>query len=83
MRAEDYPVAIAEYKRLIAANPGTLEHQIALGETYSQAGDTRNALDTLQKARDAAPRSPIRCAPGEPRLSVPGRNRKRSPFTAN
>ena len=56
VRAGNYPLAIAEYRRMLELVPNSTLAQINLGEAYRSHGDFPNAIAVLDKARQAAPK---------------------------
>jgi tetratricopeptide (TPR) repeat protein len=58
VRGGFYPIAIAEYLRMVAADPHRIDLQVRLGEAYTGAGDYQNAVSVLRKANESAPSDP-------------------------
>jgi tetratricopeptide (TPR) repeat protein len=56
VRAQRYDRAIAEYERLLAAEPKSVDLHTGLGEAYEAKGDMEKAIDQYRQARQNAPK---------------------------
>ena len=52
---EDYPTAIAEYKKVLEKMPRSSDVWMRVGETYRRSGDLKSAADSFKKAQEIAP----------------------------
>jgi tetratricopeptide (TPR) repeat protein len=57
-RAGKYDLALAEYRRLTAADPKSIELYLHLSEVYRLKGQIDNAIAILDQARQVAPKDP-------------------------
>jgi len=53
--AGQYDYAINEFKKLLAANPKSLEQWLRLGETYELKGDYASSIEAFQQALQLSP----------------------------
>jgi Flp pilus assembly protein TadD len=58
LQAERYPLAIENFRRVLTANPKSIEAHLNLSEAYRRSGDMNDALVTLEKARQIDPNNP-------------------------
>jgi len=58
VRAGKYGMAVEQYQRALKQAPNSIELQLRLGEVYRLQGDMPNAIATLEKAQQAAPKDP-------------------------
>jgi tetratricopeptide (TPR) repeat protein len=56
VRAERYDLAIAEYERLLSADPKSAGLRLRLGNVYHAKGDLNKAIDLFQQAQELAPK---------------------------
>ena len=68
---DDAAGAVPEFERLRANYPAVMQFHTALGQAQLAAGDTRAALETLERARNLAPRNvPVTVRYGEALLQA-------------
>ncbi|HUO29450.1 MAG TPA: tetratricopeptide repeat protein [Bryobacteraceae bacterium] len=57
--AGNYDTAVADYRKLITAAPGSSQERLSLGEVYEFKGDYKNAIDAYRQALELAPDDPV------------------------
>lgn len=74
--AGNHDVSIAEFQHLVASNPQSAQLYLALGNAYRLKGDVPNALSTLQKGAELAPKDPAPMIAVADTLTSTGRDRE-------